>query len=84
MDISNKILELVKNNYNITQISYQSRFLDIGINSIEFIKIIAILETNFDIEFEDEFLNIERLPTLQNLVQYVVNLIKSEETNFDN
>ena len=42
-----------------------------SVNSIEFIKIIVGIETNLDIEFEDEYLNIQRFEAVADMVQYV-------------
>lgn len=43
----------------------------IGIDSITFVQIIVALENEFDFEFDEEMLFIEKFPTIKSLVEYV-------------
>ena len=39
--------------------------------SIDFVKIVIEIETEFNIEFEDEKLQFSEFPTIQSLIDYV-------------
>jgi acyl carrier protein len=71
MNIGELILKLVKENSSAETVDYSNTFTDLAVNSIEFIKIIVGIETNLDIEFEDEYLNIQRFEAVADMVQYV-------------
>ncbi|GKU80249.1 hypothetical protein L3i20_v246460 [Paenibacillus sp. L3-i20] len=51
-------------------------FIDLGINSIAFIKLIVALEDEFEIEFEDMSLGTENFSTLKSLREYIEVIIK--------
>ncbi|MEK3795318.1 phosphopantetheine-binding protein [Paenibacillus sp. FSL R7-0204] len=42
-----------------------------GLNSITFIKAIVSIEEEFNFEFPDEFLSLEKIPTVDALVQFI-------------
>lgn len=44
---------------------------DLGVNSVEFIKIVVSIESAFDFEFDDEMLLITKFPTVRSMVEYV-------------
>lgn len=73
-EIENKIRSIVR---NITDFEYdnQSVFKNFGINSFEFIKLIVEIEKEFEIEFADDDLNIEKYNSIGDLVAYIETLI---------
>jgi len=71
VNIGELILKLVQENSSAKTVNYSSTFTELAVNSIEFIKIIVGIETNLDIEFEDEYLNIQRFETIADMVRYV-------------
>lgn len=60
---------LEEEEYN--NLSPESDFLDIGVDSITFIKVIVALESEFDIEFDVEKLMITAFSTIKSMVEYV-------------
>lgn len=71
-DISQKVMEIVapyaKASDNIT---LDSNIAAIGIDSIVFIKIVVLLESEFDFEFDEEKLVISNFSTIRTLTEYV-------------
>jgi amino acid adenylation domain-containing protein len=57
------------------QVSTSSSLSEIGINSLTFVKFVVLIEEEFDIEFDDEGLDLSNYPTLQSLIEYVQQLI---------
>lgn len=77
--IEQKIRQIIKENIEIS-IPLQDfwmdfEFIDIGINSITFIKIIIDIENEFNIEFSDEDLDYNKFSNLGSLVLYVQNKV---------
>ncbi len=72
-----KILEVIKNNVNpessLEKITLDSPISSLGLSSINFIKIVVVLENEFGFEFNDEELNISHFGTVQELIHYVKN-----------
>lgn len=72
----NDILEIVKEmiksivNENI-EISFNLKLIDIGINSIQFIKLIIKLEEYFNIEFDEEHLSASSFENISYIVEYI-------------
>ncbi|MFZ5351499.1 MAG: non-ribosomal peptide synthetase [Bacillota bacterium] len=54
---------------------------DFGINSITFIKFVVGIEAEFGISFEDDTLDINRLPDLPSLISYIEKLIGAKSNN---
>ena len=52
-------------------ISINTNLLDIGVDSITFIKIVVSLEEAFDFEFDDEMLLFAAFPTIRSMIDYV-------------
>lgn len=44
---------------------------DLGIDSINFVKLVITLEMKFNFEFDDDKLLISEFPTVQSLIEYV-------------
>jgi len=76
--MDNKVFEKVKEilrsqlpDGSSAEISLDDNLTDLGINSLLFVKIAVALETEFDIEFKDEDLDIKRFKTIGDIVCYV-------------
>lgn len=62
----------VEKNPDLTkELDYDVEISEYGINSITFINITVMLEDKYDIEFEDEKLDIENVWTIRKLKEYV-------------
>ena len=55
----------------LDNISYETDFTSVGLDSITFIKTIVALEGEFDFEFDDEMLLITKYPTIKTMIEYV-------------
>lgn len=65
-----KIIEQVKNKKTI-DLKMDDTFMDIGLNSIDFIKVVVALEEELGLEFEDQYLNINSFKNLQVFINYL-------------
>lgn len=63
--------EVFGNPDRIDQLGSEQNLTDLGITSVSFIKIIIVLEEEFDIQFEDEDLKFEQLNTIKSVAAYV-------------
>ncbi len=52
-------------------VSMDSDFTTIGLDSITFIKIVVSLESEFDFEFDDDMLFVTKFPNIKTMVEYV-------------
>ena len=52
---------------------------ELVLNSLNFIKLVVEIESAFDIEFEDEFLNYIEFPSLEKLCEYVEKRMKKDK-----
>jgi len=74
-EIEEKLVEILKNNSKVE--NFEGRNLDeitfneLGVNSLNFIKIIVELEEAFDIEFEDEQINYGLLNNIHDLITLI-------------
>ena len=72
VEISRRIVEIIKVNTECSnEISENSLLCDLEMTSIDFVKIVIEIETEFNIEFEDEKLQFSEFPTVQSLIDYV-------------
>lgn len=55
----------------IDEDSFAKSYLEIGINSILFVKLLVNIELAMDIEFEEEIINIAQGYVLEDLVSYI-------------
>jgi len=53
------------------EISINDQLMDLDINSLAFIKIVVALEDEFDVEFQDEDLDISKFETVEDIVKYI-------------
>ena len=61
-------------NFDTDNIQINSRIEDIGINSLEFIKMIVFLEENYDFTFPDEYLLYDNFNTLEDIIDMVLKI----------
>lgn len=71
-----KIVEIVKRHlYEIApemEVTLESRLIDLGINSIGFIKIIVEVENEYDFEFNDLDLDFKKYVTIKDFCDYIL------------
>ncbi len=70
-EIVKKILIDSLNEFEIEQIDFEQNFIEQGVNSIAFIRVVIAIEKEFGFEFEDKDLNIENFQNLNKLVNYI-------------
>lgn len=51
--------------------SFDTDLISLGMNSLTFIKLLVNVETRFDIEFEEKFLDFNYLSSLNQLITYI-------------
>ncbi len=74
-----RIVEIIKANTECSnEISEKSLLCNLEITSIDFVKIVIEIETEFNIEFEDEKLQFSEFPTVQSLIDYVEKRLESK------
>lgn len=70
--IEEKLLEILKNNSKVENLEARDlneiTFNEMGVNSLNFIKIIVELEEAFNIEFDDEQINYGLLNNIHDLI----------------
>lgn len=72
--IINKIAEIVEK--TPSELSLSSDLLNIGFDSISFIRFVVEIEDAFDLEFEDSMIQLPRFRMINDIVEYVSKLIK--------
>ena len=74
--VEDKIIGILKNIVSCDSILPTSNLVnDIGINSIQFIQMIVQIENEFNIEFDNEFLNINRFENITSISNYVMSKV---------
>ena len=53
------------------KIKEEDQLIDLGINSIDYIKIVLVLESEFGFEFDDEALDMNNISNVRLLYQYI-------------
>ena len=53
------------------KIKEEDQLIDLGINSIDYIKIVLVLESEFGFEFDDEALDMNNISIVRLLYQYI-------------
>ena len=66
------IYEVLEEKSLMDKFDAEAPFIDLGINSVKFVKIIVALETEFDIEFNGPELNYRNYKTWNNLIQSIL------------
>lgn len=74
-EIEMKIREIMAQNLELTvpieSVDSDELITNIGINSISFIKLVVFIESEFGIEFEDQYLDYKMISTLSKMAKYV-------------
>ena len=76
------IFNIISNNIEKkTELTLSSRFEDIGINSITYLKSIVQIESTLNFEFDDDFLDVHKVETIEDLFKQLrVTIIKKNKT----
>lgn len=78
-DIQKKAFEVIVSNLkkiSLDNVSLDTDFSSVGLDSITFITMIVSLEDEFDFEFDDEMLLITKFPTIRAMIEYIKTKIK--------
>ncbi|EPR10458.1 non-ribosomal peptide synthetase [Ruminiclostridium papyrosolvens] len=80
-DIELKIKEMIRDTVDgitaIEQIDVNNQLTEVGINSITYIKIVVLIEGQFNFEFGEAELNNGRFSIIKELIDYVESMIKN-------
>lgn len=77
--VEEKVFEIVKEYVNVendNDINIDTDFEEMNINSVDFIKIIVRVETDFDFEFYDDDLTMGRFNNMHELIDYIIERTK--------
>lgn len=77
LKLADKISELTGENE--TDIQLSSKILDLGLNSIDFIKILVFVEDEFGIEFDDSDLLMEKYQVAEDMVDLICSYMTKEQ-----
>ena len=76
----NKILNIIKNSCALSdEVTQETNFVDLSLDSLSFIFIIVNLEEEFNIEFEIEKLDIRKWIKVSDLINIVEVMINEKE-----
>ena len=72
-DIQKRAFNVIAANLDskIDNVTLETAFAGVGVDSITFITIVVALEGEFDFEFDDEKLLITEFPTIRAMINYV-------------
>lgn len=74
-NIRERVLTMLKENieddYEWDKIEDDDDLAMLGVNSVTFIKLVVATEMEFDIEWDDENLNVVNFSTINNIVDYI-------------
>jgi acyl carrier protein len=77
-NIESKVREILKKQVkfekDIDQLELHDDLVAEGMNSIKFLKVVVAIEEAFDIDIDEDELNVENFRTLHNLVSTIENL----------
>lgn len=65
------ILKKVNAKYQNIEYDMDIKFIDLGMDSLEFIKFLVLIEEEFCIEIDDEYLDKEKISTLGELMKII-------------
>jgi acyl carrier protein len=76
-EIKLKLQDIIQKNMQIAGVSLEDFDLEdaiaaIGINSIGFVRIVVAIETEFDFEFDDDYLDPTRLQSINDIIEYIM------------
>lgn len=70
------IIEQLDVNIKIEDVNADSKLIDLGVNSYNYIKVICVLEDEFDINFDDENLDVANYKTVRTLAEGVSSMLE--------
>ena len=65
------LVNVFKDDIDLGSIGLDEKFSELGLSSLNFMKAIVIIESEFDLEFEDEDLKVSNFENLGTLVEFV-------------
>lgn len=71
LDVQQQVIEIISKTLKLDNLGSETKFEDTGADSIAFIKTVVTLEDEFNIEFEDDYLYTEVLPTIGAMIEYI-------------
>ena len=81
-DIEKRIRCIISNHIDISvpidNVGPDDDLTDIGLNSISYIKLVVLLEKEFDFEFNDNELNVEKYKTISSVVNAIESHLKKK------
>lgn len=78
-DIRNSVIQCVKEALNRETIDEETSLIDIGLDSMNFIRLIVMLEELFDIEIDDDDIELERFLTIDNIEALIANTLHANK-----
>ena len=75
MKVEEILLKLLKEIVGDEEVSVNTKIGGNIINSINYVKLIVAIETEFDVEIPDEYLNISHFETVQDVAQFIQELL---------
>ncbi|KEI98764.1 hypothetical protein N496_03930 [Clostridium botulinum A2B3 87] len=79
-EIIKKILkENLEIESDLSDIDLDQHLIELGLDSIYFIQLIVAFESEFDIQFDEEELDMENFSTINNIINYLNVKIKKKE-----
>lgn len=79
MDLRNSVLELISSHvdiaFDINQVKDDDTLEQLGVNSINFIRVIIELEMIFNVQFDVDYLGTEAFESVFTFVEYVKGLV---------
>lgn len=79
-----KVLKIIKKIIDFPQsndLFLESNFNDIGISSVQFVKIVVEVEKNFNFEFDDHMLQVTNFNTIKSMIDYIESKLKELKLN---
>jgi acyl carrier protein len=76
-EIKLKLQDIIRKNMQIAESSLEEFDLEdqiaaIGINSIGFVRIVVAIETEFDFEFDDDYLDPTIFQSINDIIEYIM------------
>lgn len=81
INIKGRVLNVIASHFvgkTSLEVSFDMSFDILGIDSITFIKMVIMLEEEFEFEFDDEMLIFTKFPTVMSMISYIESKIKVE------
>ncbi|MDK8191933.1 acyl carrier protein [Paenibacillus sp. UMB7766-LJ446] len=82
-NIEQRFLNVIQKEFPEADIEFSmdTNLIEAGVNSISFIKLVILIENEFDIQFEETKLDLNYFPTIREILEYIEQQSKSEDTN---